>query len=604
MIILGVSPLDKDATASLMINGKVVFASGEERYSRVKQQSGFPKKAIEAALEHAGITMDDVHVVAYPFLAAKSEMACIEKNKAELKEQAPLPPTPLPCVNLKKVGDVPGLDDINEKMQKPLHHKIAYSLLGKPSIVSKKFSEHLFDKWAEKAQQSFLDSDKEFRDGLDSLGFTGKVRRVDHHRSHAANAFYCSKFDEALVVTLDGYGTGQAASVSLATKDGIKLLHKSSYPHSMGLMYEQATAALGFKPSRHEGKIVGLAAYGDPMRLGPYIVSRIKQTPGEFAFDMPHNPYFASYLASKYPKVDVAAGFQYALEKVVTDYVAHYVKDTGVSNIVLSGGVVANVKLNQRIYEIDDVDSIFVYPNMGDGGCATGAAILVSSAAGEKIDFEDPYLGREYSDEEIEKALKESGLEYEKMAYMPSAIALLVRQGYVVARFNGRMEYGPRALGNRSILYHGGDVEVNNWLNKRLGRTEFMPFAPVTLADDADTYFYNSEGVMHTGEFMTVTLDCTEKMKFDCPAAVHIDGTARPQLITKERNESYYDILSVYRELTGKSSIINTSFNMHEEPIVESPVDAIRAFVDGKLDALAIGSFLVKSDNVKDEDLT
>jgi len=164
----------------------------------------------------------------------------------------------------------------------------------------------------------------------------------------------------------------------------------------------------------------------------------------------------------------------------------------------------------------------------------------------------------------------------------------------VVARFDGRMEYGPRALGNRSIMYHAREPEVNQWLNKRLGRTEFMPFAPVTLYEAREKCYLNIKGAEHTAEFMTITFDCTDFMRDNCPAAVHVDGTARPQLIRREVNPGYYDIVKEYEKLSGIPSLINTSFNMHEEPIVNSPEEAVRAFIQGALDYLAIGPFLVK----------
>jgi carbamoyltransferase len=173
-------------------------------------------------------------------------------------------------------------------------------------------------------------------------------------------------------------------------------------------------------------------------------------------------------------------------------------------------------------------------------------------------------------------------------------IARLIADGKVVARFNGRMEYGPRALGNRSILYHAMDPAVNQWLNKRLGRTEFMPFAPATLMEHASDCYLDLAGCEHAAQFMTLTFDCTEKMKQTSPAAVHVDGTARPQLVTDRSNPSFYKILKEYHALTGIPSVINTSFNMHEEPIVCTPEDGVRAFLQGNLDYLAIGDFLVE----------
>jgi carbamoyltransferase len=190
-------------------------------------------------------------------------------------------------------------------------------------------------------------------------------------------------------------------------------------------------------------------------------------------------------------------------------------------------------------------------------------------------------------------ALKAEGLEFHRPDNLAAEVAALIHADKVVARCDGRMEYGPRALGNRSILYNARDPEVNQWLNKRLRRTEFMPFAPVTLWEERERCYVNLAGAEHAAQFMTITFDCTEFMRRTCPAAVHVDGTARPQLIRREVNPGYYDILAEYRKLSDVPTLINTSFNMHEEPIVCTPQDAVRAFLDGDIDVLAIGGFVV-----------
>jgi carbamoyltransferase len=380
----------------------------------------------------------------------------------------------------------------------------------------------------------------------------------------------------------------------------IERLHGVEFPHSLGTFYESVTSGLGFKPSRHEGKIVGLAAYGDPAVLRDVLLSRFDQAPGSFRIREVNNLFMARMLASQFPKIDVAAAYQHVLEVVATAYVGHYLRQTGLRNIVLSGGVVANVKLNQRIRELAGVERIFIHPNMGDGGCGTGAALLEfqgSPRLGEPI--ADVFLGPSYTDDQVQAALQLAQLPFTKHTPIEPKIAALIAAGKVVARFNGRMEYGPRALGNRSILYHAKEPEVNQWLNQRLGRTEFMPFAPATLAEHRAACYRNTEGCAHAAEFMTLTFDCTEEMKRNAPAAVHVDGTARPQLVTATSNPSFYRILTAYHALTGLPSVINTSFNMHEEPIVCSPDDAIRAFLQGNLDYLAIGDCLVAHPSAK-----
>lgn len=239
---------------------------------------------------------------------------------------------------------------------------------------------------------------------------------------------------------------------------------------------------------------------------------------------------------------------------------------------------------------------------MGDGGLASGAAYsewraLSDDSAGQEQTTALPhvYLRRSYSDSEIEEALSDAGLPHERHNDIESVLARLVHEGKVVARFDGAMEYGPRALGNRTILYRTTDQSVNDWLNRRLHRTEFMPFAPACLHGQEDKLFHWNPASAKAARFMTITLDCTDWMKEHCPAVVHVDGTARPQIVEAETNPSFHRVIERCFKLSGIPVVVNTSFNMHEEPIVCTPADAIRAYSQGKLDNLAIGSFLLGS---------
>ena len=602
MKILGISPLDKDATASIVEDGEILFAAGEERFSRNKQQDGFPLQAIQNALSYTNTEVEEIDMVVYAFMESKDELNLIDNNLQKerdfLKTFKRTNIKPLLLEAEKKIPrrheHIYGLSLPNEKMEKSFLYDTFYNLAGSQAAISSKAGIKGSRNWADQARASFNSYQDELETGLEQIGLGGKLKRMDHHLTHAANSYYASGYTKALCITLDGYGTGLAGSVSQAIGGKIKRLHGIEYPNSLGTLYEHVTSSLGFKPSRHEGKIVGLASYGDPDILTPILLSRIEQTDGDFKIFEANNVYFSRYLASHFPKIDVAAAYQNVLEVVATNFVKYWVKKTGIDTVVLSGGVTANVKLNQRIFEIEGVNNIFVYPNMGDGGCGTGAALYHSQTEERKPTISNAYFGPDFSDDEIAKELKEAGLEFTKPDHLAKEVAELIHSGKVVARFDGRMEYGPRALGNRSIMYHAREPEVNQWLNKRLGRTEFMPFAPVTLYEAREKYFFNIKGAEHTAEFMTVTFDCTDQMKKDCPAAVHIDGTARPQLIRREVNPGYYDILKEYEKISGISSLINTSFNMHEEPIVCTPFDGIRAFLQGNLDYLAIGLFLVK----------
>ena len=600
MRVLGISPLDKDSTVTLVDDGKVVFAAGEERFSRVKLQDGFPWRALQAAVQYAGLETAEIDCVTYPFFTSAEETRLFRGNLdaerdfiddggrwSDLIREAS---TRIPA----RSTAIPGLRDPNERMEKGLAKSVAYRILANESVISRNVAKRLSEQWGRDASLFHQKWQDELESGLEEIGLRQKLKRVEHHLSHAANAYFNSGFDEALIVTLDGYGSGLAGTISVGRGGHIQRLHGVEYPHSLGTFYESVTSALGFKPSRHEGKIVGLAAYGDPAILRDVLLARFDLQPGAFRIRESNNLYFARMLATQFPKIDVAAGYQHVLERVATAYVVHYLAQTGIRNVVLSGGVVANVKLNQRIRELPNVDGLFIHPNMGDGGCGTGAALLEFTGCdrlSQRLD--DVYWGPEFSSDEIAEALQTSQLQFTRHDPIEPMLARLIADGKVVARFNGRMEYGPRALGNRSILYHAKEPEVNQWLNQRLGRTEFMPFAPATLHEQRSECYRNIDGADYAAQFMTVTFDCTDKMKSDSPAAVHVDGTARPQLVTHESNPSFYRIISEYYHLSGIPSVINTSFNMHEEPIVCTPDDAIRAFLQGNLDYLAIGPFLV-----------
>jgi len=603
MKVLGISPLDKDSTVTIVEDGAITYAAAEERFTRVKLQDGFPWRALEDALDRTGTKPEEIDRVVYPFLSYDEETRLFERNLAKERQFLTETEAGATSAEIDKARaripsnrePVPGLADPNEKQEKGLLKNLAYRVLASEGVVSRNVAKRGSERWGKDAAKFHFQWQQQLEAGLAEVGLGDKLKRVEHHLSHAANAYFTSDFEDALIVTLDGYGSGLAGSINIGRGGKIERVHGLEYPHSLGTFYESVTSALGFKPSRHEGKIVGLAAYGEPEVLGDILRRRFVQSNGGFRIVETNNVYFARLLASQFPKIDVAAAYQRVLEEVAVAYVSQYVKKTGLRNLVLSGGVVANVKLNQRLREIEGVDGIFVHQNMGDGGCGTGAALAEAAATGlKRRHINDVYFGPDYSESEIVDALKRAQLTFTHYQPIEPKIAMLLAAGKVVARFDGRMEYGPRALGNRSILYHAKEPAVNQWLNQRLGRTEFMPFAPATLYEHRDANYIHMKGAEYAAQFMTLTFDCTESMKRDCPAAVHVDGTARPQLVSAEGSPKFHRILTEYYKLTGIASVINTSFNMHEEPIVCSPDDAVRAFLQGNLDYLAIGEFLVE----------
>jgi len=384
------------------------------------------------------------------------------------------------------------------------------------------------------------------------------------------------------------------------------MLHTVSSYNSMGNLYAYITEICGFKAGKHEGKVTGLAAHGKPRYLN--VLQQLMQY-REGTFINVGNMFFTSALKKirdllprDFSREDLAASIQRFSEDLVGRYVHYWLKRTGHSRLALAGGLFANVAVNRKMHELPGVKEVFIHPGMGDEGMPVGASLAVyhdtsvSRAPANRPCMDHVYLGPEYSDDEIREALEKAEVEavyYERG--VEEEIARLLANDHVVARFNGRMEYGPRALGNRSILYQAGDRHVNDWLNTALERTEFMPFAPATLWEEANRCYENLEGAENTARFMTITFECTPWMAESCAGVVHLDNTARPQLVKEEDNPSYYRILKEYYRLTGVPSFINTSFNMHEEPIVCTPSDAIRAFLLGHLDYLAMGRFLARN---------
>jgi carbamoyltransferase len=557
LITLGISALDKESTVAILRDDEILYAVSEERLTRIKQQSGFPFQALREGLDETGLSLDDVDAVCHSFLTTDQEL---------------------------------------KLRRKAVHDNIPY-VLGNRSYPLAARLAHLANSQRILPFSVIPKFNRALEDGLASLGVRDKLVRYHHQLCHAASAYYTADVDKALIVTLDGYGSGLAGGFFLGQGGRIKMVQPIPYPHSMGGFYGGITQRLGFILHRHEGKVLGLAAYGDPTILYDRVRRRFDTSKSDyFRFIDANNILFDLLIARRFAREHVAAAYQAVLEEVVCQYIATHLRQCETDVVCLAGGVCANVKLNQRIMEIEGVREVHVHPGMSDVGTALGACLVHVSARNGGLaprPMNDAYLSRDFTSAEMKTAIAQAGIphHYYSNGAEPT-IAELLNARHVIGRFNGRMEYGPRALGNRSILYDAGDPSVNEWLNRKLRRTEFMPFAPAVIGEDASRYFKGLDRAARSAEFMTITFDCTEAMKDDCPAAVHVDGTARPQLVYERSNASFHRILHEYRRLSGKSGVINTSFNMHEEPIVYSPDDAIRAFRDSGIDYLAMGDFI------------
>jgi carbamoyltransferase len=553
-LVLGIHE-DTNANAALVRGGDIIAAVAEERLTREKFQGGFPARSVETVLALGGVTLDDLDAV-------------VAGNRTHFLPRLP--------------GGERLMGGEHDLFGFP--HKAWLSVqagFARPGSIGGRLAEA-------------------FSSRALARRFGRPVPLVDHHTAHAWSTWLTSSFPEALAVSVDNMGDGFAARVFDCRAGRCVPLWGSDAIASPGQFYGEISQFLGFHVLM-AGKVTGLAARGDWRRAYPLMERLISLNADATDFQLA--PLWSKgrrrgiFLElSRFSAEDVAAAAQQRLEDLLVAYVRRGLQETGLRNVVLAGGVFANVLVNQRIWELPEVDGLFVHPAMSDQGIAAGAALgwtaAMSPVAPRPIAH--VYLGPGYSEEAIGQALERAGAAYRRVADVDAEVADAILAGRVVARFTGRLEYGPRALGHRSILYHTRDPRVNDWLNERLNRSEFMPFAPATLEEHAAACYEGyGPGIAHAARFMTVTFRCTPAMRRQSPAVVHLDGTARPQIVDPESDPGYHRILQRVYEGSGIPSIINTSFNLHGEPIVCTPEDALRSFRQGRLDLLAIGPFLV-----------
>ncbi len=576
--ILGVATTHETG-ACVVRDGQLVSAVTEERLSRKKMDNAYPPVlSIREAIRVSGVRPEEIDAVA---IAGLDWRDLLVQTWRSLVSDA---------------RDYQGLSDYV-----PHFLRVAY---------------RFFSFWRSTGYERVLDL-------LESeYGVRPKAWFVDHHHAHAASAYRSGAAQEALIVTADGVGDDVSITFSEGSGRTLRTKKRYFYPNSFGQFYSACTQILGFKAGHHEGKITGLAGFGkrdekllaavestftreDGFRLGkryyaegwPRLRMRVFSDLlagklGVYSFEYRNYKAPLKPLLAGHSRENVAWTFQHLLEREMVRMIRE-VSGGRVKHVALAGGVFANVKLNMAISQELKPESIYVFPAMGDGGLCAGAALELAACA--PTPTPNVYLGTGYSEVEVAAALaRHPELEVLRPENLARFAAERLAAGQVVARCDGRMEYGPRALGNRSVLVRCDDASVNQSLNKQFNRTEFMPFAPMCIYEDADEYFLLREGEKRACEFMTIVVDCTEKMKTRCPAAVHVDGTARPQLVRKDQNPGMYAILEEYKRITGLAVTINTSFNMHEEPIVRTPEEAISAFQQSRLDWLLLGPFMVR----------
>ena len=535
MIILGihgsVSTTQHDPGAALIQDGKLIAFVEEERLTRVKSPRGtLPIESIAAVLQEAKITMPDVDLVVHA---------------GETYEDA--------------------------------------------STRIKSYLIHFF-------------------------GYAPKLRLINHQLAHMASAFYMSGYESSMVLSYDGYGDRLSASLGKGTKDGgIKIIKTYDHENSLGLFYETITSFLGFIRGDDEYKVMGLAPYGEPKYDLSFFAT---PTPDGYVVDCKNNvkndpaptckfePGYSTKVIEHLgmPRLkgegitqrhrDIAASVQYTMETCAVSLVKYLHRQTGERNLCLAGGCALNCSTNNILGQMDCVDALFIQPAASDRGLALGCALQAAFEEGEKIEsIQHVYYGPSRDIAEIETALKLTGIGIETLDDPAGSAAKLLAQGCVIGWYQGRSEFGPRALGNRSILADPGRANMKDQINARVKyREEFRPFIPSVLVDRASEIF----NIKSPSPFMTVACDVNASWTERLIATTHINNTARVQTVSPEDNASYHALITAFNDLNGSPVVLNTSFNINGQPIVESPLDAISTFAGTGLDAVILGPYIVR----------
>ncbi|MBU3760118.1 MAG: carbamoyltransferase [Candidatus Omnitrophica bacterium] len=585
MRILGISAYYHDSAACLVDDGRIIAAAQEERFTRKKHDARFPSQAARFCLDQSGLRSSDLDAVVFydkPFI----------------------------------------------KFERLIQTYLAYTPLGLSSFM--------------KAMPAWIKQKLWTRDVLreELSGYSGRIFFTEHHESHAASAFFPSPFSEAAILTMDGVGEWATASFGCGRGNRLEIEEEIVFPHSLGLLYSAFTYFTGFRVNSGEYKLMGLAPYGDPVYKDLILKELVDlKEDGSFRLNMKYFNYPAGLeMTSKrfdrlfgrprrkpeapitQQDMDIARSIQEVTEEIVLRIARYVRKKTGMRNLCLAGGVALNCVANGRLLREGTFENIWIQPAAGDSGGALGAAlfawhqILNNPRSANEIDdsLRGSYLGPEYSDAEIERFLLEKKIPYERIAGadLLNRTADLIAEEKVVGWFQGRMEFGPRALGNRSILGDARSPRMQEIMNLKIKfRESFRPFAPAVLRDQAADYFQ----LTLPSPYMLIVAPIAEKKRVpaeaavqglfgidklklkrsEIPAVTHVDCSARIQTVDHKMNPLFHGLLTAMHARHGCPLVINTSFNVRGEPIVLSPADAYRCFMRTGMDYLVLGSFLI-----------
>ncbi|MCF6159098.1 MAG: carbamoyltransferase [wastewater metagenome] len=573
MYTLGINAAYHDSAACLVKNGKVIAAAEEERFTRIKHGKRpipfstyeLPFHAIHYCLKEARLILSEVDHIAYsynPFLL----LGGITGDTTLL---LPLEPSAHP---------------VSAPWESPWDPLFISSIVNAPRQLADGAPYHLKER---------------FR----GAGMNGPYtwHFVDHHVAHAASAFFASPFSHAAVLTLDGRGEKTTTSYSIGINSGIERIGEVTMPHSLGLLYEDVTTYLGFLHSSDEYKVMALASYGNPIYVNEFRkIIQVKDN-GIYTIQTPNlEKLFGPARERGGPleqhHYDIACSLQVVLEETVLEIIRWLQKTTGEENLCMAGGVALNCVMNAYLRNKGPFKNIWAQPAAGDAGTALGAALWVDARERKGINgkkeyvMEHSFLGPAYSDYEIREFLSRSKLPYRRLMDHAEEVTDLLVQDKVIGWFQGRMEFGPRALGARSIIASPLKACMQDRLNEIKDREDFRPVAPVVLEEEVSCWFVNGR----VSPFMLFVYDVQPDKMNLVPAVCHIDGSARIQTVRREHNPRYYDLIHAFKLRTGVPVLINTSFNTRGRPIVCTPIDAVECFFTSPIDALVIGSYVIE----------
>ena len=571
MYTLGINAVFHDSAACILKDGKLLAAAEEERFTHFKHGKRpvpfstweLPFHAIDYCLKIAGIHFNELDHIAYSF---DPWIILGEKYKGQSLIGIPL-------------ESIPG--ELDKEWLNPWDPLFLSSIVNAPAQLTDGYPHHL--------QKRFIGA------SLKNI----KWHFVEHHIAHATSAFNCSPFERAAVMTLDGRGEIATTTYNIGNKTSLERLGQVNMPHSLGLLYEEVTTYLGFLHSSDEYKVMALASYGKPQFVnefrdmieisgnGQYTIKNVNLAERFGPKRLRHEPFVEHHF-------NIAHSLQLVLEETVLKLARWLHQETGEENLCLAGGIALNCVANARIRDLGPFKNVWVQPASGDSGTALGAALWVDARqrnANEKDYVMDHcYWGPEYSDGEIEKFMKWAKVPYKRLHNIAEETAEILAQDKIIGWYQGRMEFGPRALGSRSILASPISPAMQQRLNEVKDREDFRPVAPVVLEEEAHNWFENA----NYSPFMLFVYDVKPEKATKIPAVRHVDGTARIQTINRDQHPRYYDLLKAFHKKTGVPILVNTSFNTLGKPIVCSPRDAIECFWTSPFDALIIGSFLIE----------